>query len=129
MANKSQHLVKAQRNEDLARRLGTESPLQYPDWAITTAFYSALHYFEAALTDKPEQHVRLDHQLKKPKMGIHDWTIKLLMVHFPAAEDAYRKLYDNSRVARYECNQYWGPKAVEAHLKHLETVKQECRSS
>ena len=46
MASVNQHLRQARHNESLANMLLSDSPVRYPDWAVTAAFYAALHYVD-----------------------------------------------------------------------------------
>ncbi|MGI6162747.1 MAG: hypothetical protein ACOYEQ_02315 [Bacillota bacterium] len=47
MADVRSHLSQAEHNRELANRLISDAKLVYRDWAVITAFYSALHYVEA----------------------------------------------------------------------------------
>ena len=48
MANWDNHFRQAKHNEALAGQLEATSDLRHWDWLITTAFYAAVHYVEAA---------------------------------------------------------------------------------
>ncbi len=54
MADYTVHLSQAEHNEEVANRLVKEPP--YHDWGITAAFYSAIHYLECWLFNRPEEH-------------------------------------------------------------------------
>ena len=53
MAEKQVHIKQAKHNENLCRELVVH-PMDYKDWALTTVFYVAIHYAEAALATKGE---------------------------------------------------------------------------
>jgi len=43
MPTLQQHVTQARRNEELSRSIESS----YPDWAVMTLFYAALHYVKA----------------------------------------------------------------------------------
>jgi hypothetical protein len=93
------HLWQAGRNERLAKQLLEE--LIYKEWVVTVAFYSGLHYVEAALNQEPtivhsETSIPNNYQ-----GGLHDWREDLVLQYFPSAWSSYRKLRTQSIVARY----------------------------
>lgn len=93
------HLWQAGRNERLAKQLLGD--LTYKEWVVTVAFYSGLHYVEAALNQvlsivHSETSIPKDYQ-----GGLHDWREDLVFQHFPSAWKSYRKLRAQSIVARY----------------------------
>ena len=99
MPSQAQHLKQAQHNEaylasfDLAK-----SP--YLDWAVTAAFYSALHYLRALMAKYGYTNVS--------SYGDMDKAFDRLAVlkQNPAVHDSYRQLKDDSRDARYNM---WKP--------------------
>jgi len=99
MPTKEQHLHQAQHNEaylaafDLAR-----SP--FLDWAVTAAFYAALHYLRALMS-------RLNYT-NISGYGDMDKAFDRLAIlkRNPEIHDSYRQLKDDSRSARYDM---WRP--------------------
>ena len=98
------HLQQAQHNEGLLSELLTS--LSYKDWLITVAFYSAIHYVEAAFFNNPAiGHTDTSiptYPDGKWRYGPHNWRMKLLEKHYP--EDVwkgFRSLYNASYIARY----------------------------
>ena len=93
------HLWQAGRNKRLAKQL--LSDLTYKEWVVTVAFYSGLHYVEAALNQIP----CIGHsETSKPRQypgGLHDYREELVQQYFPSAWASYRKLRTQSMVARY----------------------------
>ena len=80
--------MKAEKNR---RFLATMIALaDHPEWAVTVAFYSALHrveqYLAAGNTHFEGRRDRLEH----------------LRVHLPALYVPFKQLHDASRVARYD---------------------------
>jgi len=102
MANVSTHLAQADHNREVARFL-TAPPRH--DWAITAAFYASVHYFEAWLFDQPEQHSETsvptgaDGRLR---YTVHAWRERLIQKALSKdAFTSFRKLHENSEIARY----------------------------
>jgi len=93
------HLWQAGRNERLAKQLLSE--LTYKEWVVTVAFYSALHYVEAALNQVPGI-VHAETSMPRGYPGsLHDYREDLVSQHFSGAWASYRKLRTQSVVARY----------------------------
>jgi hypothetical protein len=107
MASKAQHLKQAQHNEaflatfDLAK-----SP--YLDWAVTAAFYSALHYVRALMAKYGYMNVSSYGDMDKAFDRLS------LLKNNPAVHDSYRQLKDDSRDARYNMWQPSGGDIVDA---------------
>lgn len=104
----------------------------WPDWVVTTAFYSALHYvrgflFPLAVGDNTYKHFdeyweRTRDEFRQDK---HQRLCQLVFEHLPAAYDAYRFLMNEARTARY--NEYQTPASVaEAARRELATVREHC---
>lgn len=89
----------AGRNERLAKQLLSE--LTYKEWVVTVAFYSGLHYVEAALN----QVSSIGHsETSMPRHypgGLHGYREDLVFQHFRSAWASYSKLRTQSIVARY----------------------------
>jgi len=80
--------------------------LSYKDWLITVAFYSAIHYVEAAFFNNPA----IGHtETSIPtcadgtwRNSPHNWRMRLLRDNYPEyAWRSFRNLYNESYVARY----------------------------
>ncbi len=95
-----EHLQQARRNEGLAQRLGIP-PFRTYDWAITVLFYCILHFVDAYLLDRhniiPGGHTATWKKRQRIP-GRNDYVKQ----HLPGIYDAYKILYDASRLARYE---------------------------
>lgn len=125
MPTYDKHLRQAAHNEELMKRtVGLGGHGEFSDWAVTIAFYTAIHSVEAALaTAKPKmrngnvvEHC-LDHSLR-------NIVIKLVFgvnMHIP-----YSALYKYSKMAKYDC---YEPKTyIRANAERcLEVVKRECQ--
>jgi hypothetical protein len=83
------HLAQARYNEALARELIEE----YGDWAITVAFYAAVHYVEAKFATR-QMHTRSDegHRVRTKRLGIIS-TLECFL--------AYKNLRTASNHVRY----------------------------
>lgn len=103
MADKAVHLAQAKHNEQLAGKLLEDPPFQ--DWAITAAFYSAVHYIEGFLFDRPEQHTETSIPVRDDGEFAHTahvWREKLVERRLGrAAHKAFRTLHVASEQARY----------------------------
>ena len=99
------HLYQAQHNEGLLSEL--MASLSYKDWLVTVAFYSAIHYVEAAFFNNPaightDTSIPTDPNTGRWRDAPHIWRMKLLEKHY--AKDVwkgFRSLYNASWVARY----------------------------
>jgi hypothetical protein len=139
MADFQVHLSQAKHNESLANYL-VDKP--YYDWVITACFYSAIHYFEARLfammaevnNKHSDTSVPLDSEGKQ-KYSIHRWREELVQNHFPQLIwRSYRKLKENSELARYLTNpscqeldkpaySYFQPNDSKKSIESLENIK------
>ncbi len=97
MPSSQQHLEQADSNEKLAQIL-CDGDGHY-DWAVTVAFYSALHYFEAYLVRKGHNTVL---ESEKAETGAHKIRRKKAKQLLPDEQAAiYIKLQQQSESARY----------------------------
>jgi hypothetical protein len=88
MATEAEHNAKAASNQAF---LDGIDPAAYPDWAVTVAFYKAVHVVEGLLVRKG--HVTRSHTARN----------QILKRRFRPVWRHYRPLYDLSRTARYWC--------------------------
>lgn len=98
------HLTQAQHNKSLADVLARRRP--YHDWAITSAFYAAIHYFEGWLSvNTPEQHTETSIPVDSdgnPRYSLHSWREELVRNNIDrTAFICYRTLRQASNTARY----------------------------
>ena len=87
MPTLQQHLAWAEKNERFAESISA-LPVRYPDWEITSLFYSALHYVDAYLATRSES----------PKS--HKRRLDAIAAVSSLKED-YSSLYERSIDARY----------------------------
>ena len=117
MSDQGSHLHQARHNEKLASELLTS--LGYKDWLITISFYSALHFLEAKLaTMTPPKHSDTDVPVDihgKLKCSPHTWREKLVQKHFSAIWNNYRKLRNDSKIARYLATSHGSHISVSGH--------------
>lgn len=103
MADYHVHLAQAEHNRQLAEKLLGE-PL-YHDWAITAAFYAAVHYFEQWLFSEPEKHTETSIPVDtkgRLRYTAHAWREKIIQNKLSKdAFRSFRKLRDASETARY----------------------------
>lgn len=100
MGTRKWHLARAERNK-LASDAFQED---YPEWAVTALFYSALHYVHSSLADEPglpkdERHPR-KHTAPPSEAG--RGTNQLVRDQFPEINVAYRSLVEFGHKSRYD---------------------------
>ena len=98
------HLYQAQHNEGLLSEL--MASLSYKDWLVTVAFYSAIHYVEAAFSNNPAiSHTDTSiptYPDGRRRYTPHNWRMKLLEDNYPKIIwQSFRSLYNESFIARY----------------------------
>jgi len=93
--------------------------VEYSDWYVTVAFYTALHYFEAVLSVKPA--ADFDHSPN------HVARNKIMKIEFGTIYNHYSILYRTSRIARYECHAPDSYDWNDANT-YLAGVKKECEA-
>ena len=115
LSDRIAHIRQAQHNEELAKKL-VEDGYQFKDWAVTAAFYAALHYFEARLHQEPpftypgisgrifhsESSIPTYDNSARYRYSNHGWREQLIRRNCDRATvTAYRELRDASQIARY----------------------------
>ena len=92
MPTPQEHRSQAEQNEFFVSQL--DNP--FWDWAVTGTFYEALHYVDAFLKTKgidPPRHADRNNEVEK------DATLSKVWME-------YKQLYDDSKLARYECHRF-----------------------
>jgi HEPN domain-containing protein len=107
MASQGQHLKQAQHNEAFLASFELAKSL-YLDWALTAAFYAALHYLRALMAKYGYMNVSSYGDMDKAFDRLS------LLKNNPAVHDAYRQLKDDSRSARYNMWKPGGGDVVDA---------------
>lgn len=116
MPPRSEHIAKAEENEQVAQSLEAA----YPDWAITALFYAAVHWVDAVLDGlggmsvHPQRHMQRRGEIARRR-------------ELAVIEPRYRTLQDVSVGARYECELFYPSDVVYARRTSLEPVKAACR--
>jgi hypothetical protein len=93
MPAESDHVAQARRNARFLAGIDLQPPAQCCDWAVTVAFYTALHLVEAEFARRNR------HCTSHPKRNSE------VSLHLGAIESDYLLLYMASRRARYNCVQ------------------------
>lgn len=108
MASAEIHFDQAHHNEDLANfLLQNPQPPKFLDWAITAAFYAAIHYVETVFFFTPdvlhtEQSVPIEPSSGRMRFTHHVWREKLIQQKMTQPEwTAFRKLKTHSEIVRY----------------------------
>ncbi len=129
------HKNQAEHNEKLAKRL-IITP--YIDWAITCAFYSAIHYLEAKFVSMSHiQHTETLYEKSRPEMkeqdhhiSTHSFREMLVGNEFPKIRMQYNQLRTSSEMVRYldRTNdktgyEFFSKTVAKQLIKDLETIK------
>jgi len=103
MADFATHLIQADHNTEVAKKLSKEPP--FHDWAVTASFYAAIHLFEAWLFHRPEKHAETSIPRDangRMEVSVHSWRERLIERNLSKAHfQAFRLLRDSSETARY----------------------------
>jgi hypothetical protein len=100
MGTRKWHLARAERNKQASEAFQAD----FPEWAVTALFYSALHYVHSSLADEPglpkdERHPR-KHTALASEAG--RGTNQLVRDRFPEINVAYRSLVEFGHKSRYD---------------------------
>jgi len=100
MGNKAAHIALAHHNDNFVRFLNI-STTQYPDWAISIIYYTAVNYIEAYIYEKvPGKHsdqVAQNLGLSSP----HKARKQIISNNLPAIKRHYKTLKNASENVRY----------------------------
>jgi hypothetical protein len=89
------HIQRAESNESFFQSFNLSST-SYLDWAVTSLFYSALHYIDAGLHEhRPRSHPSGIHPQS------HEEHTPAVRSNFPSIYRSYRELKERSEDARY----------------------------
>lgn len=123
MSNPQKHKTQAEKNLKFLKSFYSDGT--FPDWAVTVAFYTAVHIVEYAIfvsdsikyADTPlniQHSDELIHACERkniPPLRGNDWAScghhqrRILVVEysFPEINSLYKMLHSQSRTARYKC--------------------------
>ena len=107
MPNRDQHLRQAGTNARLLADLQLRG-IDYPDWVIVVAFYTALHAVDGHLDSRgvhPKKHSERNSEVARD-------------VSLRAVSPDYLRLYWESRRARYDCS-VMGPNDAQRALQNM----------
>lgn len=93
------HVNQAIHNRKCADILLSEHSANYRDWAITAAFYAAVHYAEGSFTT--DSAIKNYDQDKERRHQFRIETIRKRVGNGSQCWRSYRKLYEASRTVRY----------------------------
>lgn len=98
MASYNMHWEQAEHNQELVNELvGQTRPIRYRDWAVTIAFYAAIHYVEALLDWGYQYHTD---QEPSRRHGIRARKVEKVLTEVPVGAE-YRNLLNTSITLRY----------------------------
>ncbi len=97
MPNTGQHHEQYKKNRLLLDSMVSDLTLlpEYPDWAITISFYSALHLIEKRMAELGYENATTDHQTREKMM--------YKVSEFKSIFSLYNTLKGQSYRARYQC--------------------------
>ncbi len=114
MPSSTDHIHQANHNRSLATNLSTGT-VEYPDWAVTVAFYTALHIVESYFARKRGIH-SADHKNRDSNF-----------VSFPELRSVYRNYAELKRLSmksRYQCQlASWNATEVQNAIKLLNKIE------
>lgn len=105
----------------------------FSDWVVTTAFYSAMHYFHAVIfpfTELGIVYKSIDEYFNKhKKVGDtkHSVTIDLVQKKHISIADKYKQLKDVAQTARYHDYEILKP-VVDKMRKNLKSIEEYCEA-
>jgi len=100
VADRDSHINQAKHNKACANLLLEKSP-EYRDWAITAAFYAAVHLAEACFTSHDSILHTDTASDRGEKEGMHGYRARKVRELAPDAYVSYRKLREASSNVRY----------------------------
>jgi len=112
MANRAEHIEQAKHNQEWANLIITTNP-KYRDWAITSAFYAALHYAEACFIAKG---------IRYKGGSRHSFRSQMIQTHARMAFRSYEKLKKACWDVRYLERGSWQSWYSEQVAKNLITA-------
>ena len=110
---------------------------EHPDWVITTAFYSALHFvrykafpieINGSTFSTFDEYHSIESRNANYGKSPHDILRKLLNNNFRNIAGAYSELFDDCRNARY-IDYDVRPEDVQRALENLEEIKKFCNTN
>lgn len=127
MADLISHIEQARHNEKCANYLLENAP-EFRDWAITAAFYAAVHLVEACFTSRRDiRHTEIAPDRARDKEK-HRYRARKVKELARGAYDSYRGLYEASSNVRYLTKpiEYYDQEAAHKFVrKHLLNVRAE----
>jgi hypothetical protein len=105
-----EHRTQAEQNEFFVSQLGNP----FWDWAVTGTFYEALHYVDGFLMMKgvdPPRHADRNHIVESDPMLSKIWP-------------EYSQLYNDSKLARYECHEFSRDEVRLLRENYLKPIKE-----
>lgn len=120
--------IHAQHNEKVCELLKDKGCC--PDWVVTTAFYSGLHYVQHEIfpyNDGNRNYPTFDNYYNGYKFNgkrptRHQVTIDLVFEVLQECGDSYKFLFENSQTARYH-NYKIPVQIADKAILHLNTIK------
>ncbi|MEW6579651.1 MAG: hypothetical protein AB1435_10705 [Chloroflexota bacterium] len=128
MADLISHIEQARHNEKCANYLLENAP-EFRDWAITAAFYAAVHLVEACFTSQGDiGHTETALERRAKDEEKHRYRARKVKELAHGAYDSYRGLYEASSNVRYLTKpiEYYDEEAARKFVrKHLFNVRTE----
>ncbi len=114
MPNSNKHLQIINHNYNALSHLSNPNPSNYTDWCITIIFYMALHFVQAYLADKKNEHIT-NHSTLQQKIR-EDQNLR-------STYNTYRHLQDDSVNARYNGDKLSIYEMRNSTLKYFKTIQ------
>lgn len=121
------HLSQAYHNLKLAKHI-FENSCVFPDWAITSCFYAAIHFFEAQLDKRYSKHGEKEAE-KEDGLSAHVYRKKFIRDHHYVIYKEWSMLNHASNLARYliglqiPAYKYFSKQAAKDLNKKADTIR------
>ncbi len=124
MPSVQEHVDQAKANRKFIDDLDLNKPT-HVQWAVTCAFYAALHFIEALFaSENPPIHNRGHLQRKR---AINSWSTKKTV--YKNIRSSYSLLKGYSEDARYDCVPFTRAQFHQDVLPHLQYIEAEARGA
>jgi len=120
----------AEHNEEVCKYLHKAN--KYPDWVISSAFYSAIHYIDCCLFPDaytmPNGHTKNCHSIddyynkSNQRIKMHQIRMHLVEDNFDKIANSFKWLLEQSFQLRYR-NYLASPDEAEIAIKYLKEIK------
>jgi len=122
--SKDKDYSKAEHNENAAIFMRDSG--KFPDWSVTIAFYSALHYVRTSIFPIGQyQNFDMWYKTNSNKLSKHEALAKLCTARYREVSSKYRALLNSCHKSRYN-NHVTQEDEVKKAFENLDAIKKAC---